>query len=49
MAFVSRPEHAGKVIPGLDVREATTEEVLEAFSEWEPEALELLRVGYGSS
>ncbi|KAJ4470426.1 hypothetical protein J3R30DRAFT_1218896 [Lentinula aciculospora] len=44
-AFVSHPEDEGKmIIPGLDVPSpATTGEILDAFSGWEPEAIELLR------
>ncbi|KAF9077898.1 salicylate hydroxylase [Rhodocollybia butyracea] len=42
VAFVSNPEDEGKEIPGLDVRQATTEEMLDAFSGWEPEAVKLL-------
>ncbi|KIK60437.1 hypothetical protein GYMLUDRAFT_73887 [Collybiopsis luxurians FD-317 M1] len=42
VAFVSNPDEDGKVIPGLEVRQATKKEVVEAFSEWEPEAVEIL-------
>ncbi|KAJ3971815.1 salicylate hydroxylase [Lentinula raphanica] len=41
-AFISHPEDEGKVCSGLDVRQATTGEILKAFSGWEPEAIQLL-------
>ncbi|KAF5388741.1 hypothetical protein D9757_004762 [Collybiopsis confluens] len=42
VAFVSNPDEDGKIIPELEVRQATTKEVIESFSEWETEAIELL-------
>ncbi|KAJ3793935.1 salicylate hydroxylase [Lentinula aff. detonsa] len=42
VAFISHPEDEGKVLSDLNVRRATTGEILRAFSEWEPEAIQLL-------
>jgi len=42
VAFVSKVENEGKPLDGLDIKEATTEEVLEHFSGWEEEVIQLL-------
>ncbi|KAJ3805581.1 hypothetical protein F5876DRAFT_69665 [Lentinula aff. lateritia] len=42
-AFISQPEGEGKVPPAFHgSRRTTTEEMLDAFSGWEPEAIQLL-------
>ncbi|KAJ3898857.1 hypothetical protein F5879DRAFT_978926 [Lentinula edodes] len=41
-AFISQPEGEGKVFPAFHGNRRTTEEMLDAFSGWEPEAIQLL-------
>ncbi|GAV99740.1 salicylate hydroxylase [Lentinula edodes] len=41
-AFISQPEGEGKVFSAFHGNRRTTEEMLDAFSGWEPEAIQLL-------
>lgn len=43
-AFISQPEGEGKVFPASHGSRRTKEEMLDAFSGWEPEAIQLLSV-----
>lgn len=44
VAFMSKVENEGKALNDLEIRDATREEVLEHFSGWEEEVMQLLSV-----
>ena len=44
VAMASQPELYGTAYPGPWVTECSTDELLECYSEWEPEVTEMLKV-----